>query len=193
MRLSRHLLAALAIPVVLLLAACAEGPIQGSQQDLAQSQQQAEAYQLNTGDKLHIDVFGESNLSGDYIVSGSGQIAMPLVGNIQAAGLTLPQLQASVTQKLSAGYVKSPNVTVSATDLGPYYILGEVNKPGKYSYEPDLTVLAAVASAQGFTYRADSAHVYIKHARDASEQEYPLTATIAVQPGDTIRVAERYF
>jgi polysaccharide export outer membrane protein len=68
-----------------------------------------------------------------------------------------------------------------------------VNKPGQYSYVPDLTVLGAIATAQGFTYRADMSSIYIRHARQPSEQAHPLTATTMIEPGDTIRVTQRYF
>ena len=193
MRNVRLLVTGVAVALAIMIAGCAQGPIQGSPEALAQTEQQAVGYKLDAGDKVHITVFGEDNLSGDYQITPSGQIALPLAGNIQAAGLTVPELQAAVTQKLGSGYVREPRVTVEAADLGPYYVLGEVNKPGKYAYTPNLTVLAAVATAEGFTYRADSTRVFIKHMRDSSEREYPLTATTAVQPGDTIRVTERYF
>jgi polysaccharide export outer membrane protein len=98
-----------------------------------------------------------------------------------------------VTARLKDGVVQNPSVAVTASDLRPYYILGEVNKPGRYSYEPNLTVMDAVATAQGFTYRADQSDVYIRRAREASEKQYDLTSTLAVRPGDTIRISERYF
>ena len=174
------------------LSACAaDGPIRGSAREMQAAQ--ANVYKLGTGDKVHIGVFGENNLTGDYVIAPDGNIAFPLVGNIRAAGLTIPELQQSVTNTLANRYVQNPRVTIDASSLRPFYILGEVNKPGQYSYVPDLTVLAAVATAQGFTYRADMSSVYIRHARQPSEQEYPLTATTMIEPGDTIRVTQRYF
>jgi len=175
-----------------MLSACmGDRPITGSTQALQNAQNHP--YTLSTGDKLHIAVFGEDNLTGDYTIAPDGNIAFPLVGNIRAAGLTVPQLQQSVTNTLANRYVQNPRVTVDASNLRPFYILGEVNKPGQYSYVPDLTLLAAVATAQGFTYRADMSYVYIRHARDPSEREYPVTATTMIEPGDTIRVTQRYF
>ena len=176
----------------LALAGCAaNGPVSGSRQALQEAL--ATPYSLGTGDKLHITVFGEDNLSGDYTVSPEGDVSLPLAGSIHAAGLTIPQFQKSVTDALGHGYVQDPRVAVDTLSLRPYFILGEVNKPGQYSYIPDLTVMSAVAAAQGFTYRADMSYVYIRHARDPSEQEYPLTATTMIAPGDTIRVTQRYF
>lgn len=175
------------------LAGCANGPIKGSPEAVARADAAARDYRLAAGDKVNVAVFNEANLSGDYVISPDGRITLPLAGPVQAAGLTVPQLQAAVVKTLENGFVQNPSVTVSAMDLRPYYILGEVNKPGKYSYAPDLTVMQAVATAEGFTYRADSTAVFIRHKSDASEQEVDLSATTAVLPGDTIRVAQRYF
>lgn len=179
--------------IVFALSACTNGPIGGSVQAIQSADQAALQYRLANGDKIHVDVFNEPNLSGDYVVGPDGRITLPLAGAVAAAGLTIPQLQQSVVKTLEHGYVQQPNVTISGVQLRPYYILGEVNKPGRYSYEPNLTVMDAVASAEGYTYRADMSDVYIRHARDASEREYGLTSTLMVQPGDTIRISERYF
>lgn len=176
-----------------MLAGCASGPIGGSADAIQQSTAAAQAYQLGTGDKIHIAVFNEDNLSGDYTVAPDGKITLPLAGGVQAAGLTVPQLQQSVSATLKNGFVQDPNVTITASDLRPYYILGEVNKPGKYGYSTDLTVLNAVATAEGFTYRADMSAIYIRHASEPAEKEVELTSTTAVLPGDTIRVTQRYF
>ncbi|MDV2687251.1 SLBB domain-containing protein, partial [Alkalihalophilus lindianensis] len=74
-----------------------------------------------------------------------------------------------------------------------FYILGEVNTPGEYPYTNNLTVLNAVATAGGFTYRADNRRVFIKRASGDSEEEFPLTTATRVAPGDTIRIRERLF
>ncbi len=182
-----------ALSLALAASACANGPVTGSADAVKQADVAAQDYRLASGDKVHIAVFGEGNLSGDYVVGPDGKITLPLAGQVAAAGMTIPQLQQSVVKTLSQGYVQQPNVTISSVDLRPFYILGEINKPGRYSYEPNLTVMDAVATAQGFTYRADMSDVYIRHAREASEQHYDLTATLAVHPGDTIRISERYF
>jgi polysaccharide export outer membrane protein len=175
------------------LAGCASGPVAGSPDAVRQARDAAQNYRLAAGDKVHVAVFNEDNLSGDFVVAPDGKVALPLAGGIQAAGLTLPQFQQAVTARLKDGVVQDPNVTITANELRPYYILGEVNKPGKYGYTPDLTVMNAVATAEGFTYRADMSTVYVRHAADPSEKEEPLTATAAVLPGDTIRITQRYF
>jgi polysaccharide export outer membrane protein len=84
-------------------------------------------------------------------------------------------------------------VSAEVLNYRPFYILGEVNKPGEYPYTNNLTVLNAVATAEGFTYRADTRRVYIKRTDSAAEQAYPLNAVTQVAPGDTIRIGERFF
>ena len=176
-----------------LAAGCAGGPVGGTSEAMQQSRAAAQSYRLAMGDKVHIAVFNEENLSGDYTVSPDGRVTLPLAGPVNAAGRTVPEFQEAVINTLKNGFVQNPNVTITATELRPYFILGEVNKPGKYSYMPELTVMAAVATAEGFTYRADMGSIYVRHASDPSEREYRLTATMAVLPGDTIRVSQRYF
>jgi polysaccharide export outer membrane protein len=180
--------------LAVMAAGCADSrPMGGSVEAIVAAREAAQTYRLSAGDKVHIAVFNEDNLSGDFVVGPDGRVALPLAGPVQAAGLTLPQFQQAVTARLKDGVVLNPSVAVTASDLRPYYILGEVNKPGRYSYTPELTVMNAVATAEGFTYRADKDTVYVRHAADSGEREEPLTATTAVLPGDTIRISQRYF
>jgi polysaccharide export outer membrane protein len=180
--------------LAVMVAGCADSrPMGGSVEAIVAAREAAQTYRLSAGDKVHVAVFNEDNLSGDFVVGPDGRVALPLAGPVQAAGLTLPQFQQAVTARLKDGVVLNPSVAVTASDLRPYYILGEVNKPGRYSYTPELTVMNAVATAEGFTYRADKDTVYVRHAADSGEREEPLTATTAVLPGDTIRISQRYF
>lgn len=151
-------------------------------------------YRLGAGDKVRIIVFGENDLTGEFLVpGGSGVISFPLVGDVQAGGLTVEELQTEIEGKLKDGYLKDPHVSIEVMNYRPFYILGEVTKPGEYPYTTGLTVLNAVATANGFTYRADTRHVLIKRANKSQEVEYPLTSSTLVQPGDTIRIKERFF
>jgi polysaccharide export outer membrane protein len=151
-------------------------------------------YRLGAGDKVRISVFGEDTLSGEFLVpGGDGTIAFPLIGGVQAAGLTVSELQSEIEAKLKPDYLKDPHVSIEVLNYRPFYILGEVMKPGEYPYTNGLTVLNAVATANGFTYRANHHKVYIKRANSSSEVEYNLDASTVVQPGDTIRIGERFF
>jgi len=150
-------------------------------------------YRLGSSDKIRVITFGEESLSGEFIIGGSGKVSLPLVGEVQASGLTIPEFQAEVETALKNGYLKEPHVSVEVLTYRPFYILGEVQKPGEYPYSNGLTVLNAVATANGFTYRANAKRVFIKRADSAAEEEFPLTSTTPVAPGDTIRIGERFF
>jgi polysaccharide export outer membrane protein len=150
-------------------------------------------YRLGSGDKIRVITFGEDALTGEFFVGGSGKVSLPLIGEVQAAGLSIPEFQKEVEGALKDGYLKEPRVSVEVLNYRPFYILGEVTKPGEYPYTNGLTVLNAVATANGFTYRANTKKVFIKRANSTAEQEVPLTSTTPVAPGDTIRIAERFF
>lgn len=150
-------------------------------------------YVLGSADKVRVTVYGEPSLSGEFFISGSGIMSLPLIGEIKAGGMTLGQFQTAVQKALSDGYLKDPRVSAEVLTFRPFYILGEVEKPGTYPYTAGLTVLNAVATAGGFTYRADKKNVWIKHNGETTEQKSELTPSIVVAPGDTIRLGERFF
>ncbi|GAN14331.1 polysaccharide export protein [Sphingomonas paucimobilis] len=150
-------------------------------------------YVLSGGDRVRVVVFGDPALGGEFTIAGSGMIAMPLIGEVDVRGLTSTQLQDRIVARLADGYIKDPRVAVEVLSTRPFYILGEVNKPGQYPFANGLTVLGAVAQAGGYTYRAKTKQVFIKHAGQDAEVAEPVTATTLVAPGDTIRIKERWF
>ena len=150
-------------------------------------------YRLAPDDKLKISVYGEPELTGEFTVGSDGKVSFPLIGMIDANGKTLAELQASISQVLSSRYLKDPKVTADVIGYRPFYVLGEVNRSGQYPYRVGLTVNAAVATAGGFTYRANHRTVAIQRYGMAGEQRYQLTSDLQVGPGDTIRVLERFF
>lgn len=156
-------------------------------------QQQGAVYRLGPGDQLHIIVYGETDLTGDYTVSPVGTIAFPLVGEVPANGLTPDQMSQAIAARLEDGFMRHPQVSSAIASYRPFFILGEVARPGTYPFSAALTVRGAVAVAGGFTYRANEHRVFIKHAGEEVEQSYRLDAATLVQPGDTIRIGERFF
>jgi polysaccharide export outer membrane protein len=150
-------------------------------------------YRLGAADKIRVLVYNEPNLSGEFIVSSDGSLSLPLIGDVVAAGRTTDQIRQEIEQRLAAGYLRAPQVSIDVLEYRPFFILGEVNKPGDYPYTADLTVMKAVATANGFTYRADQKHVWLKHAGETKEEKYTITSDLPLQPGDTIRIGERYF
>ena len=154
----------------------------------------APAYILGTGDKIRISVFGEPKLDGEYVVSSTGVVSFPLIGNIRAGGQTVEAMQEEIRSKLAAGYLKDPRVSAEVLNYRPFYILGEINKPGEYPFVNGITVQQAVAMAGGFSYRANTRRGFIKRALDTSERPVDIKGVaVMLTPGDTIRVGERFF
>lgn len=149
-------------------------------------------YRLGAADQLRITVFNEPGLTGLFVVGSQGTIAYPLVGDIRAAGLTVSEFTEALRTALDH-YVRSPSVSVEVANYRPFFILGEVQRPGTYPYSADLTVLNAVATAGGFTYRANQHRVFIRRASEPEERAYDLTVATPVMPGDTVRIGERLF
>lgn len=187
------------LPAALLIAACA-GPTTGAQpgdpatRSIGAAGGAETGYEIAAGDRLRVAVFGDETMSGEYAVDETGAVTIPLAGPVQVAGRT-PQgaADAIVTVLRTGGLFRDPKVTVEVLTLRPFYIFGEVNRAGEYPYKPGLSLFAAVATAGGYTYRADTSSVYIRKATEAAEKRYDLDADIAIMPGDVIRIPERYF
>jgi len=150
-------------------------------------------YRLQPGERIRITIFGEAGLSGDYQIDPSGFLSLPLVGTVKAAGITESDLQQQLVQRYNQEYLKNPKITVSVSEFRPFYIVGEVEKPGAYPYASGLNVLSAIAIAGGTTYRASRSHIYIQHPGESGLREYTASAAIPVMPGDIIQIPRRYF
>jgi protein involved in polysaccharide export with SLBB domain len=150
-------------------------------------------YKLGIGDKIRVIVYGEEALSGEFFVNDSGKVSLPLIGEVRAAELSVQDFQSEIETALRQGYLREPRVSAEVLTYRPFYILGEINKPGEYPFANGLNVLNAVATAGGFTYRAQTKRVYIRRAGETREESYSVTSELAVSPGDTIRVGERFF
>ncbi len=178
----------------LLFSGCETAGIASGEESVSSaSERVVSEYTLGVGDELRVIVFGEDNLSGEFVVDSSGSVSLPLIGEVLASGQTLREFQKAVEARLLDGYLKDPRVSMDVLNFRPFYILGEVGNSGEYPYANGLTVLNAVATAGGFTYRANKKAVFIKRAGELTEVRYPLTVSTPVQPGDTIRIAERLF
>lgn len=153
----------------------------------------AASYVLGPNDRVRLKVYGEPDIAGEYEVDNNGNVSIPLAGHIRAAGLTTRQLERSIASALSKEIVRDPRVNVEVALYRPYYILGEVKKGGEYPYRLGLTVMDAVASAGGFTYRANENKVYLRRSGAGAEEVYALDAPVPIFPGDNIRIPERYF
>ncbi|HWF96932.1 MAG TPA: polysaccharide biosynthesis/export family protein [Xanthobacteraceae bacterium] len=150
-------------------------------------------YQLDSGDRLRIVVFGQDGLSNSYIVDAAGNITMPLIGAVPARGSSTSELARAVGARLRNGFIREPHVAIEVESYRPFFILGEVTYPGQYPFVPNMTVETAVAIAGGFTPRAYRWDV--KVARNQGGQSYRISVplTYALRPGDTITIDERWF
>jgi polysaccharide export outer membrane protein len=183
-----------ALGVAVLLAACASGDASAPPPDALRLQTSVDdksAYRLGPGDELRINVYGEEDLSGEYAVDGSGTVSMPLLGEIQVAGLTLRELESQLTASLDADYLRNPSVSAEVLNYRPFYIIGEVMTGGEFPYQDGITVLNAVAIAGGFTFRARESGIEVSRGGETFVVRDP--AQEPVLPGDVITVPERFF
>jgi polysaccharide export outer membrane protein len=152
-----------------------------------------DTYRLAADDLVSITVFGEPDLSLDKVrIATNGRISMPLIGQIEVAGLTASQVEKKVAALLADGYLKKPGVTVSIAEYRLFYITGEVKKPGGYSYRDGLTVHKAVTLAGGFSERANANKISITH-EESNKEVKGVKLTDPVRPGDVINVKESFF
>lgn len=151
------------------------------------------AYLLGTGDKVRVIVFGEEDLGGEFQIDDGGFVRLPLIGQLKAAGLSPRELETRIAAALANGYLNEPRVSVEVTDYRPFYIIGEVNKPGQYPYVNDMTALNAIALGGGYTVKASDSWVYVRRDGDREEMRLPADATTLIHPGDVVRVPPTTF
>jgi polysaccharide export outer membrane protein len=156
-------------------------------------------YVIGAADTLHIAVWKEPELTATLPVRPDGKISLPLLNDVQAAGLTPMQLGASLTEKLKR-YVTDPRVTVVVTQMNSQhiYVLGEVQHTGTLPLLPRMTVLQALATA-GFTQFANTKGIYILRMDKGQQRKMPfnykqvvkgesMAQNVVLKPGDTIVV-----
>lgn len=164
------------------------------------SEQKLEGYKLGAGDVINISVYDEKDLSLEVRIGLSGQISYPLLGDIEVSGLSPKQLENKLVSGLKGPYLIDPSVTVSIVEYRPFYVIGEVKKPGGYPFHPGLTVDKAISISGGFTERASKSNIFVVHdngnktqARDPEEEKEAVKLFDVVQPGDVITVEQSFF
>jgi len=155
-----------------------------------------DSYTIGPQDALVIRVWGDPSITGLYTVSPDGKVTVPLIGDIQAAGLTRSQLTRQLTQALSAKLV-NPDVTIQLAQVNSkkYYVSGEVNHSGPYPLTAPITVFDALNSAGGFKEFAKKSRIVIARGKERIKFDYQevlkgkkLEQNILLQNGDTIIV-----
>lgn len=196
MRLGRVVVSGFLAALSLALVACGGGPqaLPGASGDgdVQATRLAAPAYTMDSGDRLRVVVFRHEDLSGEFEVDGTGTFSMPLIGNVDAVGLTARQLEERIAERLRDGYLVDPQVSIEVLNYRPFFILGEVNQAGQYPYASGMTVLNAVALAGGFTFRAKENGITVQRG-GSNAPEVVVTPDTPVLPGDIVRVPERFF
>lgn len=182
------------LSVAVALSACGGGNVQAaSPADISALKAAATAAPpLQPGEKLHVLVYDEPTLTGDFMIDPSGFLSLPVVGTMKVTGMAPAQLQDKLVTALQAAHLKNPGVTVEVAEFRPFYILGEVDKPGAYPYVGGLNIMSAIAIAGGQTYRADQGKVLIQHVGETVMHSFDLDWPIPIMPGDIIQVPRRY-
>jgi polysaccharide biosynthesis/export protein len=157
-------------------------------------------YKIGPQDVVRIDVWKEPDISRTIPVRPDGKISLPLLSDVQAAGLTALQLADSIRDGYKK-FINSPQVTVTVTDINSrrVYVSGEVGHPGALPLLPNMTVLQALTSSGGFTQFAKPKNIYILRTEDGKQVKHPFNYkevingkkpedNILLQPGDTIVV-----
>ena len=161
---------------------------------LAQSPTSSSQYLLNAGDLINIRVFDEDDLSMEVRLTDAGTISYPFLGEIQVRGKTVGDLEQFIIGGLKGDYLINPRVNVTISEYRKFFVRGEVNKPGGFSFEPGLTLEKAIALAGGFSKRANKKSVQVTRMDiDGKRQEQDLTLEVSVFPGDIINVKESFF
>lgn len=150
-------------------------------------------YTLDTGDRLRVIVFGQTELSNLYTVDQAGNLSVPLIGTVAVRGLTTQESEGKIAAALRNGFLKSPQVTVEVETYRPFFVLGEVTQPGQYPYVLGMTAQTAVAIARGFTPRARTTTVEITRAVNGELVRAEVPIHQPLRPGDTVQVFERWF
>ena len=150
-------------------------------------------YTLDAGDRMRITVFGQQDLTNTYSVDKSGYIAFPLIGSVLARGRTPKQVEANIAKKLRSGFLRDPDVSTQIDLYRPFFIMGEVNTGGQYTYVPGMTVQNAVAIAGGFSPRAEQANSDVTRQVNGNVMTGRVRISDPILPGDTIYIRERLF
>ncbi|SFT48086.1 polysaccharide export outer membrane protein [Pseudoalteromonas sp. DSM 26666] len=149
-------------------------------------------YILGAGDKIEIKVFGQPDLDVTSLLGNSGEINYPFLGKVKLVGLSVAQVEQTISEGLQPDYLVNPNVYAQVIEYRPFYIHGEVKKPGGYPYQPAMTVNQAIALAGGLTERASVDKIFIfKEQTKQQQQKGSLNSQIAA--GDTIKIEQRLF
>ncbi|MDR3411203.1 MAG: polysaccharide export protein [Formivibrio sp.] len=152
------------------------------------------SYKLGVGDVISISVLGEDELARDKIrLTDAGTISFPVLGEVRVLGLTLGEVEKTITEGLKKGYLLNPQVSAQLDEYRPFFVNGMVEKPGGYPYQPGLTVRKAASIAGGLKERASLSGIFVIHASDTSQKPVKVDLNAPVMPGDTVIIEQSFF
>ena len=155
--------------------------------------QDLQHYRLGADDVISVSVFDEPDLSlKEARVSSTGTIAMPLIGQIVVKGLTINEAEKAIHNLYLGDYLKNPDISITIDEYRQFYVNGEVDKPGGYSFREGMTIQRAITLAGGFTERASRTKILLIR-EESNGQPIYAQLTTPVQPGDVITVEESFF
>ena len=154
---------------------------------------EASDYVLGPGDKIHIVVYGEADLTTDVKIDKSGFISFPFLDDIQVIGLSTKKLESIIIKGLLGDYIVNPQVSVSIAMYRPFFIHGQVKRPGGYPYQDDLTLDKAIAIAGGLSSRASSSQWKVTRMVKGVKVIIQGDVTTEVQPDDIIEIEQSFF
>lgn len=153
----------------------------------------ANEYRLGAGDKIEITVYGEPDLTAKVKINKSGMVSFPFIDDFSVVGLTVDEVEELVRNGLLGDYLINPQVLVTVTEYRPFFIHGQVKRPGGYPFQDQLTLDKAIALAGGLTIRASQSDWNIT--RIINGKTIVLEANVAtfVQPDDIIKIEQSFF
>lgn len=147
-------------------------------------------HKVEPGEVLSIAVYGEEELSREYVVDASGVISFPFIGSVKIAGLSEAEIASVLTAALKDGYIKNPKVNVVVKKYEPIYVMGAVNKPGSYPYTARVNALKAIALAGGYKIGANQRSYKIIRGEGRTEKQVRAHGDMRLHPGDVLIVKE---
>jgi len=167
----------------------------------AELKQHLKSVGLGPGDVFEVRIYGEKGLSGVHRMADDGSIDFPLIGRVDANGLTPREIGAQIVERLRQGYLVSPSVSVYVREYNSrkIFVLGQVKTPGTFAYSSGMNVVEAVALAGGFSPTANPDYVVVTRDVEGRETRIPvpvgkiskgLAANLELQSGDIIYVPD---
>lgn len=153
----------------------------------------ANEYKLGAGDQIQIMVYGEADLTTKVKIEKSGVISFPFLADIKVVGLSTKDLETKITNGLRGDYLINPQVAVSIVMYRPFFIHGQVKRPGGYPFQEDLTLDKAIAIAGGLAARASKSSWHITRLVAGEKMIFEANVASAILPDDIIEIEQSFF